>query len=211
MRNELSPAQLRKALCSTMSLTADQLSVFEKMLTTLQPWEASFLTTLLDERARDKKDLEMMRLMRSFDWKLGEKAGTLQTPFQLPGGYQVATHPEFLDQFYVFRMLNGVEQIYLDDVADEADAIEAAYALDRKDDPYRWRPVTETCPSQSMLQFACANWAHSVSRGKPVPVKTGYRDGDTYTIFGASWLPTHWCYSPEPPAAVAEQPALATV
>jgi hypothetical protein len=184
------------------------------MLPTLQPWEASFLTTLLDERAGDKKDLEMMRLMRSFDWKLGEKTGTLQTPFRLPGEYQVATrpaHPTYSDQFYVFRMLDGVEQIYLDGVADEVTAIEAAYALDRKDDPYRWRPVTETCPPQSMLQFACANWAHSVSNGKPVPVKTGYRDGDTYTVFGASWLPTHWCYSPEAPPAAIEQPALAAI
>lgn len=195
MKNKLSDAQMKQAICAHFHITPSQFELFDKMLPTLQPWEVEFLNTLLEERSTDKKEVSLLRTMRAHDWNLGESSNENEPPleFRQPGGYRVT--PTATGRFAVFR--DG--KLYADDLDSKDAAVAAAYALDRKNDPYRWRDISETCPASEFLLFACQDWAHSVELGKPVPVKTGYRGEEGYKVIGANWRPTHWCYQPEGP------------
>jgi hypothetical protein len=197
-KNNLSESQLKQALCAHFHISETQFDVFKQMLPTLQPWQVEFLNTLLEDRSKDKQDVALFRTMRAYDWNLGESSNSPQEPqaFKLPGGYIIA--PGSPGRFAVVRIKDGVATTNLE-FDSKDDAIAAAYALDRKDDPYRWRTISETCPASEFLFFACQDWAHSVELGKPVPVKTGYRGEEGYKVLGASWHPTHWCYQPEAP------------
>jgi hypothetical protein len=213
MKTELSEKQLKDAVGAMMYLSPTQVDVFSGLLSSLQPWQAEFLNTLLDDRAADKGRIKFLETILDSYQNLGDKvqdervsAGTLT----LPGGYLVAEHNSHRGQFLVLRMANDEAKPIVQHLSSEAAAISAAYDLDRKDDPYRWRLISETCPAETMLLFACADWAHSVELGKPVPVKTGYRGEDGLRIFGASWRPTHWCYQPEGPLCSAAPEATAS-
>ena len=202
MGQELSEEQLKQALGGYMHLTPGQVEVFAELLSTLPPWQTEFLTTLLDERAADKSRLTLLETMLGYYKNMGDKvegkhpeAGEVV----LPGGYQVSSYTDEPGKFLVFKVVKGEQMVVAEHLSSEASAINVAYELDRNDDPYRWRPMSETCPTGMFLLFACSDWAHSVELNKPVPVKTGYRGEEGIRIFGASWRPTHWCYQPEAP------------
>lgn len=55
----------------------------------------------------------------------------------------------------------------------------------------------EPAPPNVTLIVACADWPHSTELGKPVPVKMGYLSAEgRWTVWGASWTPTHYKIAP---------------
>ncbi|MFK5639898.1 hypothetical protein ACI50E_18875 [Brucella sp. ZJ1_1] len=62
-----------------------------------------------------------------------------------------------------------------------------------------WLPI-ESAPKDKMLLLACANWAPVEKLGREVPIKVGYRSFGRWTVFGASWTPTHWRPLPSAPS-----------
>lgn len=65
----------------------------------------------------------------------------------------------------------------------------------------QWHPI-ETAPNSEMLLLACADWP-LVKCGREVPVKVGHKSFGSWTVFGASWTPTHWMPLPAAPTAEA--------
>ncbi len=61
----------------------------------------------------------------------------------------------------------------------------------------QWQPI-ETAPNSEMLLLACADWP-LVKCGREVPVKVGHKSFGRWTVFGASWTPTHWMPLPAAP------------
>jgi hypothetical protein len=59
----------------------------------------------------------------------------------------------------------------------------------------------ESAPKDKMLLLACVNWAPVEKLGREVPIKVGYQSFGRWTIFGASWTPTHWRPLPTPPSS----------
>ncbi|NIH74462.1 hypothetical protein FHV99_001669 [Ochrobactrum sp. P20RRXII] len=62
-----------------------------------------------------------------------------------------------------------------------------------------WLPI-ESAPKDKMLLLACANWAPVEKLGREVPIKVGYHSFGRWTVFGASWTPTHWRPLPSAPS-----------
>ena len=66
-----------------------------------------------------------------------------------------------------------------------------------------WIPVGDPAappPPDRELIVACADWPHSTELGKPVPVRIGvFGRGGSWTIWGASWTPTHYRIAPTGP------------
>lgn len=62
-----------------------------------------------------------------------------------------------------------------------------------------WLPI-ESAPKDKMLLLACANWAPVEKLGREVPIKVGYQSFGRWTVFGASWTPTHWRPLPSAPS-----------
>ena len=62
-----------------------------------------------------------------------------------------------------------------------------------------WQPI-ETAPKDRLLLLAWADWAPSIMRGEPCPVKVGGYWENAWHVYGASWWPTHWQELPAPPA-----------
>ena len=163
----------------------------------------------MDERHEDKKRIHMLETMRAYDWRLGDKAFICDEmpELVLPSGgipgtvsFHIEEHPGAqATEFTLYTQNSDAVSEVVTRKSTRAEAITAAMELDRQRDPYRWRPLEETCPNQIHLLFACADWAHSTELGKPIPVKTGYRNGQEYRLWGASWKPTHWCYQPVGP------------
>lgn len=203
MNKKPSEKQIKAALGAAMHLSPTQVDVFAGLISSVQPWQSEFLAMLLDERAADKSRITFLETILDHHRNQGDKvqleAGQAFAPLNLPGGYQMGEHRDIPGQYLVFRVVNEEPLTVVQHLSSEEAAIEAAYTLDKQNDAQRWRPMAETCPAQTMLLFACADWAHSVELGKPVPVQTGYRGLDGIRIFGANWRPTHWCYQPEGP------------
>lgn len=199
--NDYSNEQLEQAFCQHYRFTPAQLAIFVRLLPTLQPWETDWLKGLVDERAADKQQLAYLSLAQAYDWGLGSKG--YRAPgvpsFVLPPGYTLTRQGETAVYAVTWKLTEGALKVELGSFASQQEAQAAIMAHDRQHDPYRWRPLAETCPDQTMLLFACADWAHAVELGRPVPVKTGFRNGADYTVFGSSWTPTHWCYQPPAP------------
>lgn len=66
----------------------------------------------------------------------------------------------------------------------------------------RWIPVDAGIPPEDALVLvSCTDWAPSIQRDEPAPIKVGYFENGKAKIFGASWTPTHWQLMP-PPVAV---------
>ncbi len=82
------------------------------------------------------------------------------------------------------------------------DLIEAIRALSAEPaQGDQWHPI-ETAPNSEMLLLACADWP-LVKCGREVPVKVGHKSFGSWTVFGASWTPTHWMPLPAAPTAEA--------
>ena len=200
------PEQIQDALCQALCLDVQQLKTYLELLPTVQPWQKDWLIKMTHERASEKREVQMLRSLLENNLGLGFEVRTLApTKLVLPPGYVMqyyeARGKYMVHSFSGTRVMRGE----VTDWATEEEAIIAAYEHERVTDPYVWRPVSQTCPDQTLLFFACADWAHSVQLGKPVPTQSGYRNGSEYRIFGASWAPTHWCYQPAPPpVAMAE-------
>nr|WP_278519987.1 hypothetical protein [Brucella anthropi] len=62
-----------------------------------------------------------------------------------------------------------------------------------------WLPI-ESAPTDKMLLLACTDWAPVQELGREVPVKVGYQSFGRWTVFGATWAPTHWRPLPTPPS-----------
>lgn len=201
--------QIRGALCALYHLTPEQLDTYFALVSQLNPWQNQWLKSMMDERHQDKQRICLLETMQAYDWGLGDKAfvSDVMPQLVLPRGdnpgwasFYIEERPDV--QAPEFTLYARVDADLSEAVAcksSRAEAILAAMDLDRQRDPYRWRPLDETCPDQTMLLFACSDWAHTTELGKPVPVKTGYRNGREYRLWGASWKPTHWCYQPVGP------------
>jgi hypothetical protein len=196
--------QMRDALSKTLLLEPHRLNTILGLLPTLEPWQKELLTALINERAEGLRGVETYKSL--FENSLGmayEVKTPAPTTLVLPLGYVLNFYEA--REGYMLHHGKNLSRVALGDVTSWAtgkDAILAAYEHDRLMDPLRWRPVSETCPDQTMLLFACADWEHSVQLGKPVPTHSGYRNSALYRIFGADWAPTHWCYQPAPPPVV---------
>ncbi|MBX8824719.1 DUF551 domain-containing protein [Ochrobactrum sp. SFR4] len=84
------------------------------------------------------------------------------------------------------------EQKWRDQLKSEIRALSAEPALGDQ-----WQPI-ETAPNSEMLLLACADWP-LVKCGREVPVNVGHKSFGRWTVFGASWTPTHWMPLPAAP------------
>lgn len=193
-----------EALCKTMHLTEEQLKIYMAMRPTLQPWEVSLVEMLLKDREKDRMHLRMLECRLEYELNIGDQSPDREKKWpkmRLPPGYSLtAVEKRGEGGVKMYQVGYGTVIALNDKVYDADAALYFAYNHDKERDRFRWRPVSELPPSNELLAFACANWAHSVQLGKDVPVKVGYREETRYRIFGGSWEPTHWCYPPEAPA-----------
>jgi hypothetical protein len=67
----------------------------------------------------------------------------------------------------------------------------------------RWVPITEGLPPEdAFMLLTKTDWPHAQMPGKPAPIKVGYREKESWKIFGGSWTPTHFMLLPPPAVPV---------
>lgn len=177
------------------NLSADQLKGLSSLLARLHPWEEALVTKLFSERAELSARLKitqgLLNVYRDLP-KEGFEDSQEQTTC-IPAGYSIehCFQPGGFFRLYRqkqnFRESCGEFELY-----DEA--LNAALKHDRESNPYGWRAYSQTCPPNEMLLFTCTAGLPSKDG---FPVRTGYRDGNSYKIFGVNWKPTHWTYQPD--------------
>lgn len=191
---ELSAANLKQMsiLADCMDLSLDQLRTLLKLMEKSEPWEKTLVSKLMEERVESVNRIQRLEAMLSIYREL--PTGAFEDELE-----QITALPEMFsieEQFGFFNLAHHVGELKsLCGVFNTRDdAIAQAVKMDKELRPGAWRPYSQTCPANEMLLFACADgtWTSSTP-----PVKTGYREGNAYKVFGASWKPTHWTYQPD--------------
>lgn len=191
---ELSAANLERMsiLADCMDLSIDQLRALLKLMEKAEPWEKTLVSKLMEERVESVNRIQRLEAMLSIYREL--PTGAFEDEQE-----QITGLPEMFsieEQFGFFNLAHHIGELKsrCGVFSTREDAIAQAVKMDKELRPGAWRPYSQTCPANEMLLFACADGLWS---SPTPPIKTGYREGNTYKVFGASWKPTHWTYQPD--------------